>query len=130
MYKGLFSLQCIIFVEKASILSYICWIYYFLQELIKEYKIYVNQDIVPDEVKDYYTKLANLTWKAVAKAIPMVLSVEEEYYDETIHELKDELEDNIDLSVQYRVEYVYPTLFTSNTHPREVALKGKVKIVF
>lgn len=73
--------------------------------------------------------MAELTWNAVAKAIPMVLSVEEEYYNGIIHELKDELEDDFDPSIPRRVEYIYPVLFTSNNHPREVAIKGKVKLV-
>ena len=60
----------------------------------------------------------------------MVLSVEEEYYNGIIHELKDELEDDFDYSIQHRVEYIYPVLFTSNNHPREVAMKGKVKLVW
>ena len=71
--------------------------------------------------------MAHLTWNAVAKAIPMVLSVEEEYYNEAIHELTDELEDDFDPSV-CRIKYIYPVLFTSNNHPREVAIKGKVKL--
>ena len=73
--------------------------------------------------------MAKLTWNAVAKAIPMVLSVEEEYYNEAIHELMDELEDDFDPSVPCRVKYFYPVLFTSNKHPREVAIKGKVKLL-
>ena len=73
--------------------------------------------------------MAELTWNAVAKAIPMVLSVEEEYYNGIIHELKDGLEDDFDPSIRRRVEYIYPVLFTSNNHPREVAIKGKVKLV-
>ena len=58
----------------------------------------------------------------------MVLSTEAKHYDATIHELNDEPEDGIDSSATYMVEYIYPILFTSNHHPREVALKGKVKI--
>ena len=58
----------------------------------------------------------------------MVFSTEERYYDEAIHELKDEPENDIDPSVKYNIEYIYPVLFTSNTHPREVAVKGKVKL--
>ena len=73
--------------------------------------------------------MAELTWNAVAKAIPMVLSVEEEYYNGIIHELKDGPEDDFDPSISRRVEYIYPVLFTSNNHPREVAIKGKVKLV-
>ena len=59
----------------------------------------------------------------------MVLSTEEKYYNETVHELKDEPEDGIDPSATYTVEYIYPILFTSNDHPREVALKGRVRIL-
>lgn len=65
-------------------------------------------------------------WNAVAKAIPMVLSTEAKHFDETIHELKDEPENDIDSSTT--IEYIYPTLYSSNHHPREVAIKGKVKI--
>ena len=79
-------------------------------------------------MKDYYSRLAKLTWNAVTKAIPMVLSTEPMYYDETIHELNDEPEDGIDPSATYTIKYIYPILFTSNNHPREVALKGKVII--
>ena len=57
----------------------------------------------------------------------MVFSTEEMYYDETVHELKDE-PDDIDPSAAYPVKYIYPILFTSNNHPREVALKGRVRI--
>jgi len=57
----------------------------------------------------------------------MVLSTEAKYFDETIHELKDEPEG--DLDSPSTIEYIYPTLFTSNCQPREVALKGKVKIL-
>ena len=82
--------------------------------------------MIPAEVMQYYKQLAQLTWKAVAKAIPMVLSTEVMCYDENIHELKDELEDDIDTNAT--VKYIYPILFTSNNYPREVAVKGKVVI--
>jgi len=89
-----------------------------------------QQDYIPAEVKDYYSRLAKLTWNAVAKAIPMVLSTEPIYYDEAVHEPKDE-PDDLDPSAtsKLKVEYIYPILYTSNNHPREVALKGKVKIL-
>ena len=56
----------------------------------------------------------------------MVLSIEAKHFDETIHELKDEPDD---VNCSAAVQYIYPTLFTSNHYPREVALKGKVKIL-
>ena len=60
----------------------------------------------------------------------MIFSTEPTNYDEAVHESKDE-SDDLDPSATYKpkVEYIYPILFTSNNHPREVALKGKVKIL-
>ena len=90
-----------------------------------------NQVSIPDQVKDYYVKLAEFTWTSVAKAIPMVLSVEKTQFDDEIHELKDDPEDDdCDcLLSATNINYVYPTLFVSNKWPREVAKKGKVKLV-
>ena len=86
---------------------------------------------IPEQVKGYYEKLAKFTWTSATKAIPMVPSMEADKFDDTIHELKDDPEDD-DYSQSLSstdVDYIYPTLFVSNNWPREVAAKGKVKIV-
>ena len=61
----------------------------------------------------------------------MILSMETNRFDNNVHELKDELDDDNDhvkLLSSANITYVYPTLFVSNNWPREIALKGKVKI--
>ena len=60
----------------------------------------------------------------------MVPSVEAGKFDKTIHELKDDPEDDDDRQSPYstKITYIYPTLFSSNNCPREVAAKGKVKL--
>ena len=61
----------------------------------------------------------------------MVPSMEADRFDDMLHELKDDPEDG-DHSQSLPstdVVYIYPTLFVSNNWPREVAAKGKVKIV-
>ena len=86
---------------------------------------------IPEQVKGYYEKIAKFTWTSTTKAIPMVPSVEADKFDDMIHELKDDPEDD-DYSQSLpstNVVYIYPTLFVSNNWPREVATKGKVKIV-
>ena len=86
---------------------------------------------IPEQVKGYYEKLAKFMWTSATKAIPMVPSVEADKFDDMIHELKDDPEDS-DHSQSLsstNVVYIYPTLFVSNNWPREVATKGKVKIV-
>ena len=61
----------------------------------------------------------------------MVPSMEADKFNDMIHVLKDDPEDD-DYSQSLSstdVTYIYPTLFVSNNWPREVAAKGKVKIV-
>ena len=61
----------------------------------------------------------------------MVPSMETDKFNDMIHVLKDDPEDD-DYSQSLSstdVAYIYPTLFVSNNWPREVAAKGKVKIV-
>ena len=61
----------------------------------------------------------------------MVPSMETDKFNDMIHVLKDDPEDD-DYSQSLSstdVTYIYPTLFVSNNWPREVAAKGKVKIV-
>ena len=88
-----------------------------------------NDVVIPDQVKEYYGKLAEFTWTSITKAIPMVLSMEKTQFDDKIHELKDDPEDDDHehLLSTASITYVYPTLFVSNKWPREVATKGKVK---
>jgi len=58
----------------------------------------------------------------------MVLSIDEDQqYDEEIHELNEDEADEAVSSIKFK--YIYPTLFTSNSWPREVALKGRIKLV-
>ena len=58
----------------------------------------------------------------------MVLSTDKDQYDNEIHELIDD--DETDEAVSSaKFTYIYPTLFTSNSWPREVALKGRIKFV-
>ena len=86
--------------------------------------------VVPEQVKEYYKKLSIFTWSCVTKAIPMVLSMEENTFDDTIHELKDDVEDDDDkqLLSSSKITYIYPILFVSNSWPRQVAIKGKVQV--
>ena len=61
----------------------------------------------------------------------MVPSMETDKFNDMIHVLKDDPEDD-DYSQSLSstdVTYIYPTLFVSNNWPREVAAKGKVKIM-
>ena len=57
----------------------------------------------------------------------MIMSTEETKFNKEIHELKDYDEDDDDDKEEKHISYVYPILFTSNSWPREVAVKGKVK---
>ena len=60
----------------------------------------------------------------------MVPSMEADKFDDTIHELKDDPEDDDHSQSLFStdVDYIYPTLFVRTNWPREVAVKGKVKI--
>ena len=84
----------------------------------------VERGSLPPEVVDYYQSLAELTWCAVARPIPMVIAKSPDTYHKIYHELKydddEETEDNI------AIDYVYPVLYSSNKSPRELAQKGKV----
>ena len=77
--------------------------------------------------------LAKFTWDCVARTIPLVMSTDETKFNKDIHELKDDYDNDDDDEEEEEEEekkqilYVYPTLFTSNRWPREVAIKGKVK---
>ena len=59
----------------------------------------------------------------------MIMSTDETKFNKEIHELKDCDEDDGDGDddKEKHISYVYPILFTSNSWPREVAIKGKVK---
>ncbi|XP_065908348.1 uncharacterized protein [Dysidea avara] len=101
-----------------------------IQEVLnKAYKNHVKQKdaSIPDQVQEYYEKLAKFTWKTVTKAIPMVLSTKCDKFDDSVHEMKDGSDEVVDTSTM--IAYIYPTLFTSNSWPREVAMKGRVKAV-
>ena len=83
----------------------------------------IERGSLPPEVEDYYQSLAELTWCAVARPIPMIIAISPNIYCKTCHELKgddDDIEDN------KAIDYVYPVLYSSNKSPREVAQKGKV----
>ena len=74
--------------------------------------------------------LAKFTWDCVARTIPLVMSTDETKFNKDVHELKDDDDDDDnddDDDQEKQILYVYPTLFTSNRWPREVAIKGKVK---
>ena len=96
--------------------------------LIDEYKTLTNQapDGIPKAVEDYYTSLAKFTWDCVARNIPMILSTDETKFDGAVHETGDGDGEADDEGKD--VSYVYPVLLASNSYPREIALKGKVKI--
>ncbi|XP_065908422.1 interaptin-like isoform X2 [Dysidea avara] len=101
-----------------------------VEVLCKEYRDHVDRKDadIPPQVHEYYEKLADFTWTTVTKAIPMVLSTDKDQYDNEIHELIDD--DETDEAVSSaKFTYIYPTLFTSNSWPREVALKGRIKFV-
>ena len=78
---------------------------------------------VPSEVEDYYQSLAELTWCAVARPIPMITAMSPNTYCKIYHELKD---DDDDIEDNKAIDYVYPVLYSSNKSPRELAQKGKV----
>ena len=64
---------------------------------------------------------AKSTWDCVAWTITMNMSTDE---TKEIHGLKDCDEDD---DMEKHISYVYLFLFTSNSWPGEVAIKGKVK---
>ena len=83
----------------------------------------VERGSLPKEVLDYYQSLAELTWCAVARPIPLIIAKSPETYCKIYHELKDDEEDTED---NIATDYVYPVLYSSNKSPRELAQKGKV----
>ena len=85
--------------------------------------------VIPEQVKEYYKKLSIFTWSSVTKPIPMVPSMEENTFDDDIHELKDDVEDDDNKQLlPSKISYIYPTLFVSNGCSRQVAVKGKVQV--
>ena len=59
----------------------------------------------------------------------MILSTDETVFDGEMHETGDgDTEDDNEIYKGKSVTYVYPVLLTSNSWPREIALKGKVKV--
>ena len=105
---------------------------YNMQMLIDKYKALTNQapDGIPKAVDDYYDSLAKFTWDCVTRPVPMILHTDTQQFDVEIHETKDDdEEDGDDGNAGKFVSYIYPVLFTSNSWPREIALKGKVKIL-
>ena len=99
--------------------------------LIDKYKDLTSQASagIPKAVQDYYSLIAKFAWDCVARTIPMILSTDVTVFDGEMHETGDG--DTEDDNRKYKgkdVTYVYPVLLTSNSWPREVALKGKVKV--
>ena len=102
--------------------------------LIDKYKALTNQapDGIPKAVDEYYSSLAKFTWDCVARPIPMIISKDAQKFDGDIHETKDgdgDGEDDDDRNKGKFVSYIYPVLFTSNSWPREIAMKGKVNVL-
>lgn len=77
------------------------------------------------EVMNFYSTLAELTWQAISRPIPMVYGTEEQVYKKDHHELKDGDSDNDEGKA---VVYLYPVLYSSNQWPRQVAQIGKVEL--
>ena len=100
--------------------------------LIDKYKALTNQapDGIPQPVDEYYSSLAKFAWDCVARPIPMILSKDTQKFDGDIHETKDgDGDDGDDSNNGKFVSYIYPVLFTSNSWPREIAMKGKVNVL-
>ena len=77
------------------------------------------------EVEDYYQSLAELTWCAVARPIPMIIATSPDTYCKACHELKDD-EDVEDGSA---ISYIYPVLYSSSDYPPQVLQEGKVVLI-
>ena len=100
--------------------------------MIEKYKALTNQapDGIPKPIEDYYSELAKFTWDCVARTIPMIMSAEIRKFARDVHETKDgDDEDDDDSNKGKFVSYIYPVLFTSNSWPREIAMKGRVNIL-
>ena len=99
--------------------------------MINKYKVLTSQAPggIPQPVEDYYSSIAKFAWDCVARTIPMILSTDESVFDGEMHETGDgDTEDDNEIYKGKSVTYVYPILLTSNSWPREIALKGKVKV--
>ena len=99
--------------------------------MINKYKALTSQvpGDIPQPVEDYYSSIAKFAWDCVARTIPMILSTDVTVFDGEMHETGDgDTEDDNEIHKGKDVTYVYPVLFTSNSWPREIALKGKVKV--
>jgi len=79
---------------------------------------------LPPEVTNYYHTLAELTWQAISRPIPMVYEKEEQVYKKDYHDLKDGESDD----EGKQIIYVYPVLYSSNQWPRQVAQIGRVEL--
>ena len=101
--------------------------------LIDKYKALTNQapdDKIPQAIDEYYSSLAKFTWDCVARPIPMILNTDAQKFDDDIHETKDGDDDEYGDSIKGKyISYIYPVLFTSNSWPREIAMKGKVNVL-
>ena len=92
---------------------------------------YIFQKLITDgepqqpEVLDYYHSLAELTWCAVARPIPMIIAVSPDTYSKACHELKD----GEDVEDGSAISYIYPVLYSSNEYPPQVAQEGKVSLI-
>ena len=103
-----------------------------MQVLIDKYKALTSQAPagIPKAVDDYYSSVAKFAWDCVARTIPMIMSTDEAKFDGEMHETGDgDTEDDNEYFKGKDITYVYPVLLTSNSWPREIALKGKVKIM-
>ena len=58
----------------------------------------------------------------------MIMSTDNTKFDKELHETKEGGDGDDDDNKGKDVVYIYPVLFISNSWPREVALKGRVKI--
>ena len=101
--------------------------------LIDKYRALTKQapdDKIPQPVDDYYSSLAKFTWDCVARPIPMILNTDALKFDGDIHETKDAYGDDDDDSIKGKyISYIYPVLFSSNSWPREIVMKGKVNVL-
>ena len=99
--------------------------------MINKYKVLTSQAPggIPQPVEDYYFAIAKFAWDCVARTTPMILSTDVTVFDGEMHDVGDfDLEDDNEIYKGKDVTYVYPILLTSNSWPREIALKGKVKV--
>ena len=101
-----------------------------VQELIKNYKELTGQAPkgIPDGIEEYYTTLSKFSWDCVVRPIPMIMSTDHTKFDKELHETKEGGDDDDDNEGK-DISYIYPVLLTSNSWPREVALKGRVNIL-